>query len=344
MLGPKQGNDMIIVTGANGFIGSALVWELNQAGRTDIVCVDSVSLAERNVLKKSTYSSFMLKDEIWAFLNEPRTIASVEAILHMGACSSTTELNVEFLNENNVEYTRRLWQWCTEHKKTFVYASSGAVYGDGAEGFDDATPPSVFKPLNPYGESKAAFDRWAVQQKATPPLWLGLRFFNVFGPNEYHKESMRSVVCKAFQEITDTGRLRLFRSHNPSYADGQQLRDFVYVKDITRWILELLKAPPARQASMCGIFNMGFGKARTWLDLAGAVFGTMGKPLQIDWVDIPVEMRPRYQYYTQAKIDRLMALGLSTPQWPLERAVEDYVKNYLMKTLEGKDGLLDGHI
>ncbi|HVK61218.1 MAG TPA: ADP-glyceromanno-heptose 6-epimerase [Bdellovibrionales bacterium] len=323
---------MIIVTGANGFIGSALVWELNKAGRRDIVCVDTIGLEERpQILKSLHYQTFLKKDEIWAYLERPESIASVDAIIHMGACSSTTELNVEFLNENNVEYTRRLWQWCTRHKKNYIYASSAAVYGDGANGFDDATPPKVFKPLNPYGESKAAFDRWAVEQKETPPLWVGLRFFNVYGPNEYHKDFMASVVFKAFNEIRATGELKLFKSHKAEYEDGKQLRDFVYVKDITRWTLELLTKPGIRS----GIYNMGFGDARTWLDLAQATFTSLEREMKIRWIEIPEVLRGRYQYFTEAKMDRLLALGLSKPQWPLERGVEDYVKNYLLKGAEG---------
>lgn len=325
---------MIIVTGANGFIGSALVWELNQAGREDIVCVDTIGLKERpELLRNRRYQSFLSKDEIWKFLKRPETIATTEAIFHMGACSSTTELNVEFLNENNVEYTRRLWNWCTEHRKTYIYASSGAVYGDGSQGFDDSAPPKIFKPLNPYGESKAAFDRWAVEQTQTPPSWFGLRFFNVFGPNEYHKGDMSSVVFKAFGQIRSTQQLKLFRSHHPDYEDGKQMRDFVYVKDITRWILELMN----KKGVQSGIYNMGNGQARTWLDLATAVFKNMSMPMKIEWMDIPVEMRPRYQYFTEAKIDRLLKQGLTPPQWPLEKGVEDYVRNYLMKSAEGLD-------
>lgn len=328
---------MIIVTGSNGFIGSALVWELNQSGREDIVCVDTVSLNERaELLHKRRFQKFLLKDQIWSFLETPEAISSVETIFHMGACSSTTELNVEFLNENNVEYTRRLWNWCTQHKKKFIYASSGAVYGDGSKGFDDNTPPSEFKPLNPYGESKAAFDRWAVQQKATPPVWLGLRFFNVYGPNEYHKGDMSSVVFKAFGQITKTGQLKLFRSHHPDYEDGKQMRDFVYVKDVTRWMHELMLKNDVRS----GIYNMGFGKARTWLDLASAVFSNMGKEMKIEWMDVPEDMRPRYQYFTEAKMDRLLGLGLSAPQWPIEKGVADYVKNYLAKSTMGQDSFL----
>ncbi len=328
---------MIIVTGANGFIGSALVWELNQAGRNDIVCVDTISQQERpGPLKNRSFVRFLKKDEIWAFLETHEARTHVSAIIHMGACSSTTELNVDFLNENNVEYTRRLWDWCTGNSKTYIYASSAAVYGAGENGFDDATPSVEFKPLNPYGESKAAFDRWAVQQVKTPPLWIGLRFFNVYGPNEYHKESMASVVFKAFNEIRETGQLKLFKSHHAKYADGKQLRDFVYVKDVTRWTLELLSTPGIKS----GIYNMGFGVARTWLDLAAATFKSVAQPLKIDWIEIPEVIRPRYQYFTEAKIDRLLGLGLSEPQWSLERGIEDYVSNYLKKGASGGDATL----
>ncbi len=316
---------MIIVTGANGFIGSMLVWELNSRGIDDIVCVDSVSLEQRpDLLRKRRYKKFILKDELWPFLETPEAKQSVSWILHMGACSSTTELNVEFLRENNTLYTQRLWTWCCEQKKSFIFASSGAVYGDGAEGFDDAAPPKKFKPLNPYGESKAAFDRWAVEQTITPPHWYGLRFFNVFGPNEYFKGSMTSVVFNAFHQINQSGSLKLFRSHRPDYQDGHQKRDFVYVKDITRWMVELMEKNPA-----AGIYNMGCGRARTWLDLADAVFKSMSKQTKINWIDVPDQMRPRYQYFTEAKMDRLFDLGLSHPQWPLEKGVSDYISEHL---------------
>ena len=327
---------MIIVTGANGFIGSALVWELNQNGREDIICVDSISLRDRpEIFKNLRYQKFLSKDELWAYLATHEARAGVTAILHMGACSSTTEMNVGFLTENNFEYTRRLWDWCTGNSKRFIYASSGAVYGDGAAGFDDALPSSSFTPLNPYGESKASFDRWVETQLKTPPRWFGLRFFNVFGPNEYHKGNMSSVVFKAFGQIGAKGRLSLFRSHVPDYEDGKQMRDFVYVKDITRWCMELLAT-----SGKSGIYNMGFGVARTWLDLATAVFANMDRPVKIDWIDIPLEMRPRYQYYTEANISRLKAIGLSAPQWSLEKAVADYVKNYLAKSANGGDAHL----
>lgn len=319
---------MIIVTGANGFIGSALVWELNRHGIKDIICVDSVSLEERSeLLKKRQYTKFLDKDDLWLYLDSSEARSEVTWILHMGACSSTTELDVEFLKENNTLYTQRIWEWCRDNKKSYVFASSGAVYGDGDNGFDDASEPSIFKPLNPYGESKAAFDRWVVKQTATPPNWYGLRFFNVYGPNEYHKGDMSSVVYKAFNQINVKGSLGLFRSHNSDYQDGRQMRDFVYVKDVTNWIWELMEKTPAS-----GLYNMGFGKARTWLDLAGAVFENMDRQMKIDWMDIPVEMRPRYQYFTEAKMDRLFGLGLSQPKWPIEKGVADYVKNHLRQS------------
>jgi len=325
---------MIVVTGANGFIGSAMVWELNNVGQYDVVCVDSVNVLTRpGPLRHRRFKDFFLKDELWAFLERPETKKNLTAIIHMGACSTTTEMNVAFLTENNFEYTKRIWKWCVEHKKTLIYASSAAVYGDGSKSFDDALPSKIFAPLNPYGESKACFDRWVedeiLQGKPTPPKWFGLRFFNVFGPNEYHKEFMRSVVNKAFAQIQESGSLTLFRSHDPKYENGKQMRDFVYVKDITRWMLELLNA-----AVPSGIYNMGFGEARTWLDLSAAVFKAMGLTINITWTDIPEVMRARYQYFTQAKMDRLMATGLSKPQWPVEKAAEDYVINYLSKPLE----------
>lgn len=329
---------MIIVTGANGFIGSAMVWELNQTGQNDILCVDTVSQGERpEPLRNRQFKKFLLKDEVWDFLATNQAGAQVEAILHIGACSSTTEMNVEFLTENNVHYSQRLWEWCTRNKTKFIYASSAAVYGDGLKGFDDASSPEIFQPLNPYGESKAAFDRWVVKQAACPPLWVGLRYFNVYGPNEYHKGFQSSVVCKAYDEITTSGKLKLFKSHRPDYRDGEQLRDFVYVKDVTRWMREILQQP--RFSS--GIYNMGFGKARTWLDLANAAFAALGKTPNIDWIAIPELIRDRYQYFTEAKMKRLMApeLGLSQPQWSLEAGVADYVKNYLVRDAVNKSYL-----
>ncbi len=333
---------MIIVTGATGFIGSAMIWQLNNRGFSSILAVDTVPPSVRpGPLSNRRYDRFINKDQLWKFLESQDAVKKVSAIIHMGACSSTTELDVAFLTENNYFYTKRLWQWCAAKGKPFLYASSGAVYGDGDQGFDDATASSHFKPLNPYGESKAMFDRWVeseLQSKVpvTPPSWYGLRFFNVFGPNEYLKQDMASVVFKAFHQIRESGRLKLFRSHRSDYRDGEQLRDFVYVKDIVRWMDELvLRAIGQSQnnygPATNGIYNMGFGKARSWNDLAAATFRGLNKPVAIDYIDIPVEMRPRYQYFTQAKMQRLLNLKLSPPQWALEEAVQDYVGNHLLQ-------------
>lgn len=315
---------MIIVTGANGFIGSVMVWELNQKGLTDIVAVDSVSLAERNLLRKRSISKFLSKDELWPFLETTEAKQKVTWIIHMGACSSTTETNKEFLWENNTYYTQRIFEWCAQYEKSLIYASSAATYGAGELGFDDTTDSEKLRPLNLYGESKVLFDRWAVKQTQTPRHWYGLKFFNVFGPNEYHKEAMSSVAFKAFNQIKSSGTLGLFKSANPEYKDGEFMRDFVYVKDITGWMMELMEKKPTN-----GIYNMGFGQPRSWLDLAHAVFGAMKKDLKINWLEMPENIRGQYQYFTEAKTDKWKAAGMSPAQWPLEKAVADYVQNYL---------------
>ncbi len=317
---------MVIVTGANGFIGSAMVWQLNQSGITDIICVDSVPLSQRNLLAKHQYSEFYLHKELWSFLAQPETIKKVDWVIHMGACSSTTEKNWDFLYENNFQYSQRIFEWCSQHKKNLIYASSAATYGAGENGFDDATDSEKLKPLNLYGDSKVIMDRWAVKQPAQPPHWYGLKFFNVFGPNEYEKGSMASVAFKAFHQIQDKNELGLFKSYNSQYKDGEQLRDFIYVKDVVRWMSELMQKKPAS-----GIYNMGYGEARSWLDMAHALFAAMDKPLKINWLEMPEDIRNQYQYYTKAEMQKWMAAGLSKPEWPLERAIHDYVKNYLLQ-------------
>ncbi len=318
---------MIIVTGAAGFIGSALVWELNQRGLQDIICVDNYGTDQRwRNLSKRSFSEFVMKENLAEFLTRQEVINSVHTVIHMGANSSTTETDVDGLIHNNYYYSQMLFKWCTDKKKNFIYASSAATYGAGENGYDDRTDPQTLLPLNPYGYSKLLFDRWVLKQKNTPPKWIGIKFFNVFGPQEYHKGEMSSLAYKAFEQIQLGQQLRLFKSHNSQYKDGMQMRDFVYVKDCTRWLFELIdkKVPN-------GIYNMGFGKARTWLDLAAASFGALGTALKIDWIDIPMNIRNQYQYFTEANMSRLMEIGLSQPEWPIEKAIPDYYNNYLLK-------------
>ncbi len=314
---------MFIVTGATGFIGSAMVWELNQQGIDDIVCVDvDASSAGNKNLAKRQYKNYVPKDKLIQFLNE--NSKNIECIFHIGACSSTTVTDRKFVMETNFEYSQKLFNWCAENKCRFIYASSAATYGSGELGYDDQIDSELLKPLNLYGESKVLFDRWTVKQSFDS--WVGLKYFNVYGPQEYHKNDMASVVFKAFKQITETNQLKLFKSYNATYADGEQMRDFVYVKDVTYWMWEIYQNP-----SISGIFNMGYGKARTWLDLAQGVFVNMKKPVQIDWIDMPDNIRDQYQYFTEAKMQKIFKAGASLPQWSLEDGIQDYVQNYLMQ-------------
>ncbi len=315
---------MIIVTGANGFIGSAMVWQLNKTGISDILAVDSVRLTSRNLLSKRQYVRFYEAHELWSFLMTDEAKKTVTWIIHMGACSATTEANWDFLFANNFQYSQRLFEWCAQNQKNIVYASSAATYGAGENGFEDGFDSEKLKPLNLYGESKVLMDRWASKQLAVPLNWYGLKFFNVFGPNEYEKGSMASVAFKAYHQIEATSELGLFKSYNPQYEDGKQLRDFVYVKDVVRWIQELMEKKPAS-----GIYNMGFGKARTWLDMAHPLFTSLNKDEKINWLEMPENIKNQYQYFTEANMQKWQAAGMSKPEWSLEDAIEDYVKNYL---------------
>lgn len=301
-----------------------MVWQLNQAGITDIIAVDSEPLKNRNLLKKRNYSRFFAANELWSFLMSDDAKKNVSWVVHMGACSSTTETNWDFLYANNFQYSQRLFEWCAQNQKNLIYASSAATYGAGENGFDDGYDTEKLKPLNLYGESKVIMDRWALKQKAAPPHWYALKFFNVFGPNEYEKGPMASVAYKAYHQIQSTSELGLFKSYNPQYEDGKQLRDFVYVKDVVRWMQELMDKAPAS-----GIYNMGFGKARTWLDMAHPLFGAMNKDVQIQWLEMPENIRNQYQYFTEANMTKWREAGMSAPQWSLEDAIQDYVKNYL---------------
>lgn len=317
---------MIIVTGANGFIGSAMIWQLNQNGFNGIIATDTVDLKQRNLLQKRQFSNFYTAQELWSFLDTPEAQKKVTWIIHMGACSSTTEKNWDFLYSNNFQYSQRLFDWCSQHQKNIIYASSAATYGAGENGFNDTTDPEKLKPLNLYGDSKVIMDRWALKQKATPPHWYGLKFFNVFGPNEYEKGAMASVAFKSYNHLKNNDSLGLFKSYNQQYKDGEQVRDFVYIKDVVRWMMEIMTNKPAN-----GIYNMGFGETRTWLNMAEALFKAVNKKMVIDWLEIPDDIKNQYQYYTLANMKKWSDAGMSKPEWPLEKAIEDYVANHLSK-------------
>jgi ADP-L-glycero-D-manno-heptose 6-epimerase len=316
---------MIVVTGAAGFIGSCLVSRLNKAGYTDIVVVDDFSKKDKaqNLEGKIILAKVGRKDFIkWLgdFGNE------VEFIFHIGARTDTTEFDTAIFDELNLNYSKDVWNACVTFNIPMVYASSAATYGLGEFGYkDDHDIVSRLKPLNPYGDSKNDFDKWMLQQNVQPPFWAGLKFFNVYGPNEYHKGRMASVIFHAFHQITKTGEMKLFRSHNPEYADGCQLRDFVYVKDVVDVCLFLMEKRP-----MSGIYNLGSGKARTFLDLTKNTFQSMGKAENISFIDTPEDIRDKYQYFTEADMSKLKKAGFTQEFHTLEEGVKDYVSNYLI--------------
>ena len=317
---------MLIVTGGAGFLGSALLWGLNEAGRDDILVVDNLGSGEKwkNCVNRR-YRDYLHKDAFLAAVTGgDNPFGTIEAIVHLGACSSTTETDAEYLMRNNFGYARAVARFALAQGARFVVASSAATYGDGSAGFDDDPHGlDALKPLNMYGYSKHLFDLWARREGLLGEL-ASLKFFNVYGPNEYHKGDMRSVVCKAFKQIRETGRLKLFRSYRPEYPDGGQQRDFLYVKDAVAVMLWLLDHPEVN-----GIFNVGAGVARTWNDLASAVFAAMDREPAVDYVDMPGTLRGKYQYFTEAKMARLRGAGYDTPFHSLEEGVADYVRGYL---------------
>ncbi len=316
---------MYIVTGGAGFIGSAMVWQLNRMGISDILVVDNLADSEKwKNLVGLRYEDYLHRDQFLKMVVKGEDPFNTEAVIHMGACSSTTERNADFLMENNYRYTQLLCRFVLNQGIRFINASSAATYGDGAQGFDDDEAGlEALKPLNMYGYSKHLFDLWAKRAGVLDRI-VCLKFFNVFGPNEYHKAEMKSVVCKAFAQIRDTGRMALFRSHRADYADGGQMRDFVWVKDCVALMAWLLQHPEVN-----GVFNVGTGRARTWNDLAASVFRAMGREPAIDYVDMPEAIRDKYQYFTQAGIGKLRAAGYREEFTALEDAVADYVGNYL---------------
>lgn len=320
----------IVVTGGAGFIGSAIIWALNQQGRTDIIVTDDLwhdAQTQRwKNLARLRFLDYVNKDLFLEKLEKGDYDGKIEGIIHMGACSSTTESNSGFLMENNYLDTQRLALWCCKHKARFVYASSAATYGDGEKGFsDDHKYLNDFIPLNAYAFSKWQFDLFALRSGILDSI-AGLKFFNVFGPNEYHKQDMRSVVEKSYHQIKAIGRVQLFRSHKEGFADGGQLRDFVYVKYAIGAVLAVYNNRSAN-----GIFNVGTGTARSFKDLVSAVFTALGLTTEIDYIDMPEHLRGKYQYYTQAQTDKLHKI-YSDKQWTsLEESVRDYVCNYLVK-------------
>lgn len=318
---------MIILTGGAGFIGSVLLAELNRAGYDDIVVVDNLaSTAKWKNLVGKKISEYFHKDDFLDIFEEDLDPHEIEAIIHLGACTSTTEMNVDYLLRNNYDYSKALAEWCFENEVRFIYASSASTYGDGSRGFSDAnTIAQSLRPLNPYGYSKQLFDLWLLDNRYDT-LCSGFKFFNVFGPNEYHKGSMASLVYKAYHQVKETGSLKLFKSADPRYADGEFVRDFIYVKDCVDVIMWSLETDGAR-----GIYNLGTGIARSWNDLASALFTAMGKTTNITYVDMPAELRDSYQYFTQADMSRLRAAGYQKSFLSLEDSVLDYVTGYLAK-------------
>jgi ADP-L-glycero-D-manno-heptose 6-epimerase len=316
---------MLIVTGGSGFIGSAVVAGLNAKGVTDILIVDILGKDEKwKNLRNLSFADYLEADSFLEIITAGRFGLPVEAVFHMGACSSTTETDASFLLKNNFEYSKAVADFALEKKARLIYASSAATYGDGSKGFsDDESKLAQLEPLNMYGYSKQMFDLWA-QNNGMLKKIVGLKFFNVFGPNEYHKADMRSFVLKGFEQIKQTGKVRLFKSHNPDYADGSQMRDFLYIKDAVDMTLFFLE-----NKKPCGIFNIGSGLARTWLDLANAVFAAMGRKPNIEFIDTPPAIRDKYQYFTQADITKLRRVGYDKQPTALELAVKDYVQNYL---------------
>lgn len=319
---------MIIVTGGAGFIGSCVVRTLNDAGIEDIVIVDDIASTDKWLnMRNKKYIKYVHKAE---FLEELPVYENVEAIIHMGAQSSTTERNFDYLWKNNFEYTKTLWNYCSEKQISFIYASSAATYGDGAEGFDDRMDIDRLRPLNGYGYSKQLFDLWVKHQAMTfPKQHVGLKFFNVYGPNEYFKGSMASMIFHGYKQIQESGKIKLFKSCNPSYADGGQLRDFVYVKDICNVIFWLLN-----HKDVSGLFNVGTGRAQSFKELAEATFHALDMEPNIEYIDMPEHLKAKYQYYTKAEMSKLREVGYDGEFMNLETGAKDYVCKHLDRGFE----------
>ena len=317
---------MIIVTGAAGFIASCMVEKLNEEGLENLIIVDDFSIPEKmDNWKSKRYSERVQRNELEAWLKNNSD--KVELIIHLGARTDTTEFDTAIFDKLNVAYSKMLWDFAVQQGVPLIYASSAATYGGGEHGYEDRHDIiDQLQPLNPYGESKNQFDQWAIDQNNAPSHWYGLKFFNVYGPNEYHKGRMASVIFHAYNQIKANGSMKLFRSHNPEYKNGEQLRDFIYVKDVVDMIWYLIQNKPAS-----GLYNFGTGEARTFLDLTKATFKAMGVEEDISFIDTPEDIRDKYQYFTEADMSKFINTGYQDSFTPLEEGVTDYVQNYLMK-------------
>lgn len=318
---------MIVVTGGAGFIGSAVVWKLNQLGEDKIVIVDELGVDEKwKNLNGLKFEEFLHKDDFIQSILEEAIPFNIDTIIHLGACSATTEKDADYLMENNVHYSQALARFAIENNARFIYASSAATYGDGTQGYkDDESKLNDLRPLNMYGYSKQLFDLW-IKRNGLMDKVVGLKYFNVYGPNEYHKEDMRSVVHKAFEQVRDLGKVKLFKSYNPDFKDGEQKRDFVYVKDAVDMTLHFYE-----HRDKNGLFNVGTGKAQTWIELVTALFDAVGKPVNIEFVDMPENIREKYQYFTEADLAKIRNAGYNKNIMNVHDGVSDYVKNYLLK-------------
>lgn len=316
---------MIVITGAEGFIGSCLVAKLNQLNYNDLILVDDFDTCPNrnlNLVEKKYTSKIERKNFFnWLEINANQ----VQFVFHIGARTDTTETDEAIFKELNYDFSIALWNICVKEGIPLVYASSAATYGEGENGYDDdESKLDLLAPLNPYGKSKNDFDKWAVKQEKQPYFWAGLKFFNVFGPNEYHKGRMASVIFHSFHQIKEYGNVKLFKSHKAEYANGEQMRDFIYVKDLCDVCVFLLE-----NRKKSGIYNLGTGKARTWNDLVNAIFKAMDLPSNIEYIDIPEDIRGKYQYFTEANMDKLRNIGYNKEFTNVENAVYDYVNNYL---------------
>ena len=318
---------MIVVTGAAGFIGSVLIGKLSKDEFNDLVVVDDFSNPEKNKnLDGKKIKEKINRNDFFGWINKNHQL--VDFVFHIGARTDTAEFDMAVFDKLNLNYTKTLWTKCTKFQIPMIYASSAATYGLGELGYDDNhnIVPNL-KPLNPYGVSKNELDKWVLQQTGTPPFWAGFKFFNVYGPNEYHKSRMASVIFHAFHQINKTGKMKLFRSHNPDFKDGMQLRDFVFVKDVVDVMIYFMK-----NQKTSGLYNLGTGKARSFLDLTTSTFAAMGIDPTIEYIDTPLDIRDKYQYFTEANMRKVKYYGYQKDFTSLEQGVDDYVKNYLLKT------------